>query len=589
METVTSESSACDKQESAIPEACCLTRIGSNADWLLLPENQEIKIGRGVDVTYQLVSPSCPLMISRLHCCFKQKGDGHWTVTDKKSLNGVWVNGIRIPAERAHRLRLGDSIKLGVAAAGAQVEHEYIFVRRPLKELEPHLAQVNSLSPKALPVANTSKRKFSTDETEPSTSSKQKLYRGSMPNTSCSPPGLDTEPRQRARPPSEDTPGLDTEPRQRARPPSEDTPGLDTEPRQRARPPSEDTPLHAGKRQEAILISDDSNSPSERDNLQMFSQNLLTLRARVKGTQKQLATLEGTSQQGDASQEAQVRELQGQLGALRTKTQHMEMLEKSFSQTRAQLAQKTKQEEEVLKKQLEDALQEQRNVMEELAHSRQGFEQVLLAKNRELELTKEEKEKERAKKEQVVTQMTEVMENELQCIICSELFIQAYVLNCSHIFCLYCIGEWRKRKDECPICRQTIRSQTRCLAVDNFIDSMVQNLSADTKTRRQVIVNEREGATPPEVTVIQDDSSTTSSSSSSSGSSGSSLDSGSESDSDAADGAVENISPAGGSIHLDSSGDGTVESVGTDSSHQSLDLSSSTSNISGGDDGFYNW
>jgi chromosome segregation ATPase len=30
-----------------------------------------------------------------------------------------------------------------------------------------------------------------------------------------------------------------------------------------------------------------------------------------------LATLEGTSQQGDASQEAQVRELQGQLGALR--------------------------------------------------------------------------------------------------------------------------------------------------------------------------------------------------------------------------------------------------------------------------------
>ncbi|CAL8393444.1 unnamed protein product [Arctogadus glacialis] len=574
METVTTESSACDKQESAIPEACCLTRIGSNADWLLLPENQEIKIGRGVDVTYQLVTPSCPLMISRLHCCFKQKGDGHWTVTDKKSLNGVWVNGIRIPAERAHRLRLGDSIKLGVAAGGAQVEHEYIFVRRPLKELEPHLAQVYSLSPKAVPVANTSKRKFSTDETEPSTSSKQKLYRSSMPNTSCSPPGLDTEPRQRARPPSEDTAGLDIEPRQRAR------------------PPSEDLSLHAGKRQDAILISDDSNSPSERDNLQMFSQNLLTLRARVKGTQKQLATLEGTSQQGDASQEAQVRELQGQLGALRTKTQHMETLEKSFSQTRAQLAQKTKQEEEVLKKQLEDALQEQRNVMEELAHSRQGFEQVLLAKNRELELTKEEKEKERAKKEQVVTQMTEVMENELQCIICSELFIRAYVLNCSHIFCLYCIGEWRKRKDECPICRQTIRSQTRCLAVDNFIDSMVQNLSADTKTRRQAIVNEREGATPPEVTVIQDDSSTTSSSSSSSsssGSSGSSLDSGSESDSDGADGAVENISPAHGSIHLDSSGDGTVESVGTDSSHQSLDLSASNSDLSWGDDGFYNW
>ena len=146
----------------------------------------------------------------------------------------MWVNGSRIAAERAHRLRLGDSIKLGVAAAGAQVEHEYIFVRRPLKELEPHLAQVFSQSPKAVPVANTSKRKFSMDETEPSTSSKQKLYRGSMPNTSCA------------------------------------LPGLAVEPTQKARPPSENTSLHAVKRQDTILISDDSNSPGDLDNLQMY-------------------------------------------------------------------------------------------------------------------------------------------------------------------------------------------------------------------------------------------------------------------------------------------------------------------------------
>ena len=61
------------------------------------------------------------------------------------------------------------------------------------------------------------------------------------------------------------------------------------------------------------------------------------MRERVKDTQKEVATLEGTSQQGDAAKEAQVRELHGQLGALRTKMQHMETLEKSFSQTKAQL------------------------------------------------------------------------------------------------------------------------------------------------------------------------------------------------------------------------------------------------------------
>ena len=47
-----------------------------------------------------------------------------------------------------------------------------------------------------------------------------------------------------------------------------------------------------------------------------------------------------------------------------------------------------------------------------------------------------EKEKERAQKEEVVTQMTEVMENELQCIICSELFIQ--------------VGRRRQSMNECP-------------------------------------------------------------------------------------------------------------------------------------------
>ena len=42
METVTSESSECD--ESAVPEACCLTRVGSNSEWLLLLENQEVRV-----------------------------------------------------------------------------------------------------------------------------------------------------------------------------------------------------------------------------------------------------------------------------------------------------------------------------------------------------------------------------------------------------------------------------------------------------------------------------------------------------------------------------------------------------------------
>lgn len=70
---------------------------------------------------------------------------------------------------------------------------------------------------------------------------------------------------------------------------------------------------------------------------------------------------------------------------------------------------------------------------------------------------------------------------------------QAVTLGCAHSFCHYCIEQWRKKRDECPICRQAIQSRTRCLALDNCINSMVENLSVDMKARRQTLVIERKG------------------------------------------------------------------------------------------------
>lgn len=71
--------------------------------------------------------------------------------------------------------------------------------------------------------------------------------------------------------------------------------------------------------------------------------------------------------------------------------------------------------------------------------------------------------------------------------------LQAVILNCAHSFCSYCINQWRKKKNECPICRQAIQSQTRCLALDNCIDSMVENLSLDMKARRKTLITQRKG------------------------------------------------------------------------------------------------
>ncbi|XP_067098528.1 E3 ubiquitin-protein ligase rnf8 isoform X1 [Osmerus mordax] len=462
-------------------ETWCLIRVGKESDWLHLPGNTEVTIGRGLNVTYQLVSASCPLMISRFHCLFRQRQDGEWTVTDKKSLNGVWVNGTRILAERPHHLFQGDSIKLGVPFnSGTTVEYEYTLGRQPFVDIKPHLAKGLNEGACAAYRSKKNKRKFDSDDLEPSTSSKSKLCRHSTSDKSLAQPCPIDEHLERPGPKPGDVAG-----------------------------PS----VHADERHPSPGMP--SVPSSNLSSQQRYSQNVLALRERMDDTERRVVALEG--EQDDPHRGEQVRELQNQLEVLRGQVHKMETLERSISETERRLeVQKTQQQEELLKKLLEDALQEQRKVIAELALSRQGFEEVLLAKDKELEVTKEEKEKAKAQREEVVTQMTEVLENELQCIICSELFIESVTLNCAHSFCLHCIREWRKRKDECPICRQAILSQTRSLVLDNCIDRMVDNLSPDMKDRRRELIIERKAAKPEEVVVIHDEDTSSSSSSSSS-------------------------------------------------------------------------
>ncbi|XP_063361660.1 E3 ubiquitin-protein ligase RNF8-like [Cydia amplana] len=84
----------------------------------------------------------------------------------------------------------------------------------------------------------------------------------------------------------------------------------------------------------------------------------------------------------------------------------------------------------------------------------------------------------------------DIIETELQCSICSELFINAMTLGCSHSFCKYCIDKWKKNKRECPICRTVITSECKSIVLDSLIERMMQT-SEDTKQKRQEILNAR--------------------------------------------------------------------------------------------------
>lgn len=63
-------------------------------------------------------------------------------------------------------------------------------------------------------------------------------------------------------------------------------------------------------------------------------------------------------------------------------------------------------------------------------------------------------------------------EDELTCSVCTELFIEAVTLGCSHTFCKFCIEQWRKNADLCPICRTKIQGLFPTLVINNLVEKV---------------------------------------------------------------------------------------------------------------------
>lgn len=93
----------------------------------------------------------------------------------------------------------------------------------------------------------------------------------------------------------------------------------------------------------------------------------------------------------------------------------------------------------------------------------------------------------------VFNKVNNIMDEQLTCSVCSELFINATTLNCTHTFCQYCINSWTKRRRECPVCRAPVASMNRSLVLDNFIESMMENLPTEVKDKRSELLKERKG------------------------------------------------------------------------------------------------
>lgn len=462
----------------------CLRRLGMDCEWLQLEAGSEVTIGRGFSVTYQLISKVCPLMISRNHCVLKQNPEGQWTIMDNKSLNGVWLNRERLAPLQGYCIRKGDHIQLGVPLENEAAEYEYEVIEEDWESLAPCLAPKNDQTTEKHKGLRT-KRKSSLDGLETLPAQGPSDLRCPLPKVSSKavePEKLHGKGEAASQPLGCLCPALTS-----------------LEASERTAGPHACSALPKvlelyPKRQKACSPS---ASQSSLELFKVTMSRMVKLKRQVQEKQVAVLNVRRQTRKGSSKRivrmEKELRDLQSQLYAEQAQQQaRVEELEKTFQEEGPYLQDLEKERGECdLKQQLVQALQEHRALMEELNRSKKDFEKIIQAKNKELERTKEEKDKVEAQKDEVLSHMNDVLENELQCIICSEYFIEAVTLNCAHSFCSFCISEWMKRKVECPICRKDIESRTNSLVLDNCISKMVDNLSSDVKERRSVLIRER--------------------------------------------------------------------------------------------------
>ncbi|CAH1407425.1 unnamed protein product [Nezara viridula] len=98
--------------------------------------------------------------------------------------------------------------------------------------------------------------------------------------------------------------------------------------------------------------------------------------------------------------------------------------------------------------------------------------------------------------EKYQSQIIETLDREMLCSICNDIIYEATALNCRHTFCRFCLIEWKKKKKECPVCRTKIKTETRPLVIDSFIDKLADTIGGELKTRRLEVKEERTAKSP---------------------------------------------------------------------------------------------
>lgn len=105
--------------------------------------------------------------------------------------------------------------------------------------------------------------------------------------------------------------------------------------------------------------------------------------------------------------------------------------------------------------------------------------------------TEEEKNKDEEHNEIVNKYVQDILESDLTCAICHDIYINPLILNCSHSFCKFCVYRWLSKQSGCPQCRMTVSFQSENLALRNIINRMVLRSSTAFQANRSNCVSQR--------------------------------------------------------------------------------------------------
>jgi len=242
----------------------------------------------------------------------------------------------------------------------------------------------------------------------------------------------------------------------------------------------------------------------------------LQLEEQIKASEAKMKAVAKEREEMAERMEAEKAKVQGQMVEMRRKfEEQVGRLESAFKSEKAtseeykaamdkldaEFREQLKREQSEFEKKMAEAKAKERAEKERLA-------QELETKKEEIaKLAKELDDQKRKRQEEEVTSRKKVKadfmaqcNSELKCSVCDELFIEPLSLNCGHVYCQFCIDQWkstctaRKGAFTCPNCRQVITNTTKSIHLQNLIESLYADASQDIKTERQQVVAERKDA-----------------------------------------------------------------------------------------------